>query len=524
MCHKACLVENETNFPETHMISPSGGNCDMQAPQSIAEEKWKRIVGAISHLPLKGSRRRGRGGMLRLLVSVGLVASRLVKLVVDEQELYDMDAGRGSRMADLPELWFDQKVNHKACSNATFKQRYFMNHQFYKQGGPAFLFIGGEGQLNPKWAQQSLLSKAAEDHGGVVFALEHRYYGKSWPTPDFALANLRFLSSRQALADMASFMASVPMPRGGGERPRWIVAGGSYPGNLAAWVRAKYPHIVTGAIASSAPVLAKEDFFEYDQQVQRTLARYGGDACAQYYYDVVREIDAIFRSGDRSRIDQLKADFGCGGVNDDSFVDGLSYVSGTVQYNRDNAVTAYCGQLKLNGTVAEKLVDFARDFKRELGDSTCQEATDLGEARDIAPHPDNAMRQWLYQCCTEFGYWQTAPHAPLPTARSRLGDVAFFRKNYCRALFGDGGPTVPRIDRTNAYYLGANISTSNILFTNGELDPWRPLSVASPGLASFVIDGASHATDLGYPAAKDSPPVAQAKALSLQLIATWLAS
>ncbi|KAJ9085083.1 Thymus-specific serine protease [Entomophthora muscae] len=79
---------------------------------------------------------------------------------------------------DLPKLWFDQKVNHKACSDKTFKQCYFMNHQYYKKGGPAFLFIGREGELSSKWAQLSILNKAAEKHGGVVFALEHRYYGK----------------------------------------------------------------------------------------------------------------------------------------------------------------------------------------------------------------------------------------------------------------------------------------------------------------------------------------------------------
>lgn len=41
---------------------------------------------------------------------------------------------------------------------------------------------------------------------------------------------------------------------------KWIVFGGSYPGSLAAWMRAKYPHLVHAAVSASGPLVGKADF------------------------------------------------------------------------------------------------------------------------------------------------------------------------------------------------------------------------------------------------------------------------
>jgi len=60
----------------------------------------------------------------------------------------------------------------------------------------------------------------------------------------------------------------------------WIVVGGSYPGALSAWFRYKYPHLVIGSLASSAVILAIEDFKDFDEQIYLASVQ-SGDFCYQ---------------------------------------------------------------------------------------------------------------------------------------------------------------------------------------------------------------------------------------------------
>lgn len=76
---------------------------------------------------------------------------------------------------------------------------------------------------------------------------------------DLSTENLRFLSSRQALADLAHFRTMVAEAHGL-TNAQWVAFGGSYPGSLAAWFRLKYPHLVHAAVATSAPVHATVNF------------------------------------------------------------------------------------------------------------------------------------------------------------------------------------------------------------------------------------------------------------------------
>jgi len=125
-------------------------------------------------------------------------------------------------------------------------------------------------------------------------------------------------------------------------------------------------------------------------------------------------------------------------------------------------------------------------------------------------------RQWFWQVCTQFGYWQTAPPAPLPRWRSQLLNVAYNELG-CVQSFGDGIQRTPAVDTINAAYGAQSINVPRVAYVNGELDPWRRLSVYAAPVAPapprdpndpmqpmWLIKGGSHCTDFNGKHAGDS--------------------
>jgi hypothetical protein len=95
----------------------------------------------------------------------------------------------------------------------------------------------------------------APDFNAMIVFAEHRYYGESLPFGAASLTNANYvhLSAEQALADYALFLTSLKSNMSIPDASV-ISFGGSYGGMLTAWFRKKYPHIVAGAIAGSAPI------------------------------------------------------------------------------------------------------------------------------------------------------------------------------------------------------------------------------------------------------------------------------
>jgi hypothetical protein len=94
----------------------------------------------------------------------------------------------------------------------------------------------------------------------------------------------------------------------------------------------------------------------------------------------------------------------------------------------------------------------------------------------------------------------------------------------CAAVFGIPGMT-PNVDATNAFYGGKALNATNVLFTNGLLDPWHLLSITLPngngvGAANYE---AGHCATLIATADNDPPSLTAARAQVAQFLTTVLA-
>lgn len=107
--------------------------------------------------------------------------------------------------------------------------------------------------------------------------------------------NLKYLSSEQAIEDLASFRQFIHNQYKLNDSNKWISFGGSYAGSLSAWFRLKYPHLVYAAVSSSAPMLAKLNFHEYYQVVNESLANYSSK-CVRNIEAAIRHIDSLLRT------------------------------------------------------------------------------------------------------------------------------------------------------------------------------------------------------------------------------------
>ncbi|ROV98072.1 hypothetical protein VMCG_07019 [Cytospora schulzeri] len=409
-------------------------------------------------------------------------------------------------------------------TNDTFDLRYWFDATHYRGGGPVIVIQSGEtsGLDRLPYLQKGILSILAKATGGLGVVLEHRYYGTSFPVPDLSVDNLRFLTTDQALADMAYFAQNVEFP--GLEyidltapNTAWIAYGGSYAGAFVAFLRKLYPDVYWGAISSSGVTEAIYDYWEYFEAA-RLFAP--GD-CATTTQKLTNVVDNILIGKNGTKyVQKLKDAFGLGNVTrSDDFASSLTGgISGLQSTNWDPALNStsygdYCNAISsdvlvYNSTaskrneVAELLevggygdeihtlstrmlnyIGYVNDTvvtscARQSSQDACltNYNTTFYEQDDIS----QSWRSWPWQYCTEWGYLQTGSGVPageLPLI-SRLVDLDYL-SFICKASFNITTP--PDIERINQWG-GFNISYPRLAIVDGEQDPWRAATPHAIGL------------------------------------------
>lgn len=413
---------------------------------------------------------------------------------------------------------YDQKVDQlDSTDQRTFKQRYYVNSA-YAEGpdSPVFYMICGEGSCSSNSLSGAIASHARAFKGHMV-ALEHRYYGKSMPLPTLSTADLKYLTTAQALADLARFQAYVQEKRG--FKGKWIAIGGSYAGSLSAFYRMRYPENVAAALSSSGPVFAKANFEDYDKHVSQVA----GPQCAAAMRKAVVQIEKSLENPDTSKA--MRKKFNAEEVLND--VDFLYVVADmaafAVQYGmRDD----FCNALTQGGDSVENYARVGTQIFSRFGITALEDSFQGAESTDPKAYENGiGMRAWLYQSCTEYGYWQTAHHDPEISVRSARITLPY-HDEACKRLFGIEKPVDAVATNAQYYDKLLNPTVSKIYMTNGSNDPWSLLSIThelgndtNPNLVYETLEGASHCNDLGL---GSTGPVKNSQLRFQKLLQGWL--
>ncbi|TAL60843.1 MAG: septum formation initiator, partial [Legionella sp.] len=391
---------------------------------------------------------------------------------------------------------FPQRIDHQSLDLGTFSQRYFVDESFAKNNdnAPVFLFLCGEASCDKRLLLGNMRVLAEKFHAKLI-ALEHRYYGISWPTKNFSVKELQYLNTDNALKDIAYFKEHITEKKHW--NGKWVIFGGSYSGSLAAYFRAQYPNHVVGAISSSAPVQVRENFADFDAKVTEVV----GSECANNMRLSIQQIEAAQADPDRMR--QIKKQFSSEAVVDD--VDFLGLVSdlggGAIQYGMTDL---FCGMLAKSRNPLDGYAQFVNYALMFLNIKAVQ-LTPQG-ALSENPADYNAalgMRQWRYQDCTEYGYWPYAHSNSSQSTRSTYLDEEYYRK-LCKRVFGIEQPANTQYIMDKFYKPLLDETTSHIYFLNGEYDPWTALSLTNAthntnnNLNYFLIEKGSHCTDIKH--------------------------
>ncbi len=409
--------------------------------------------------------------------------------------------------------FYDQKLNHKSATSKTFKQRYFVDSKYaVDSNSPVFYIICGEWNCGGT-GSYSYIESLAKNMKGHLVALEHRFYGESLPTKKLTPTALKTLHLDAAIEDLASFQRFMMNDKG--LKGKWVAAGGSYAGTLAAFYRLKHPELVVGSLASSAPVLMKNEFFEYDAHVAKVVNK---TSCGDKVREAVKAIEAKMATPEG--VKAVKETFQATNVvNDKDFLYVVAdMLAAAVQYGRDKV---FCSALTSSEDLIAGYAKGGLSVLGSMGTTPFEISLAVAERQDVTA--DDNMRQWMYQSCRQFGWFQVANGTGKETSRSAQIDLKY-HEEVCDRLY-----KIP-MGRDGAlndkwYFPLFDAAVSNIIWTNGSNDPWLTLSVtegtdrSNPAFDLYMMEGAAHCNDLRLSA---MPSVAAAQKQMEVVIAGWL--
>jgi len=502
----------------------------------------------------------------------------------NKKEINDTNSNDSVKGEDFKEFYFETKIDHFSYENQnTFKLRYLVKDKYVSKlksaDTPIFFYCGNEGPIEDFWKNSGFITESlAKQFNALVVFGEHRFFGKSFPfgaLQDKDIKKNKYLTSEQALSDFVELLTYIKN-KYSLEKSSIIAFGGSYGGMLSSWARMKFPHIFSGAVASSAPVLLFEDiekiknsFFKittdtykrYDEQCPRDL-RAGFQKLFDFrtnpliasnpsILNILNEIfipcTKIQNSYDIKKLEESLEDMlitlaqynypyetafikptpaepvkvACERVaeirNNTQFLKLSPIISNSINF----AFNKY-NQVDLDSKYKLKFLKAAVDvFYNYTGVEKC---LDIGNNNSTSGNESN-LNGWSFMACTEM---------IMPMEKDGYSDM-FNPQKWNLDDYQDECKNEWQADvRPNwiyNFYGGRNfyneiMSYSNIIYINGKMDPWNagcPKYSNNTNVIVFEADSAHH-LDLRLPHEKDPESVLKARKLIEVLIEKWIVS
>uniref|UniRef100_A0A667XKT0 Dipeptidyl peptidase 2 n=1 Tax=Myripristis murdjan TaxID=586833 RepID=A0A667XKT0_9TELE len=441
------------------------------------------------------------------------------------------------------EKYFTQTMDHfnfNSVGNGSYSQRYLITDKYWEKGyGPIFFYTGNEGDIWDFALNSGFIMELAAQQRALVIFAEHRYYGKSLPfgKESFNIPFVGLLTVEQALADYAVMITELKQQLAATACPV-IVFGGSYGGMLSVYMRLKYPNIVAGALAASAPILSTAGLGDSRQFFRDVTSDF--ESYAPECRDAVRgAFQQLKQLGEQQEYSRIQSEFALcktpSSPKDVHQLNGLLRNAFTIMAMLDYPYsTHFMGSLPANPVkvACDTMLsgpDLLANLKNTAGivynSSGLLPCFDLYSLYLECADPTgcglgfNSMA-WDYQACTEIELCYESNNVT-----DMFPPMAFTEKDrelYCAKRWA----VIPRPGWLKIQYWGNALSTaSNIIFSNGDLDPWANGGVRkslSSSLIAINISGGAHHLDLRESNAADPVSVINARKIEADLIAQWV--
>jgi len=451
---------------------------------------------------------------------------------------------------DYETKWFRQPVDHFTWANQdTWLQRYLVNKSnCLKSNCPILFYTGNEGDIEVFTNNTGFMWENAARFGAMLVFAEHRFYGQSMPykidptkVDPGETKTLGYLSSEQALADFARLIRALKTTLYDAKNSPVIALGGSYGGMLSAWMRMKYPNLVDGALAGSAPILqfpneyecskfqqiVTKDYENYSKNCSKSIAKswnsmrnfVKGDNQKEKlkllgdYFNVCKkmqlhDVDNLIALLEGIWVNMAMTDY----ANPATFLSNMpSYpIKHACQHLSEDPVDQSDEELFKRISLASQI------YTNYTGTLKCLDIDKmLFDPMDVL---------WGFQACTEM---------VMPICSDGVNDMfdpqPFDLRKYVSDCFTQWG-VATQTDKVQTLYGDEKdaLAASNIIFSSGTRDPWSAgcpsKSNLKNGIYSIIIKDACHHEDLRPSGPGDTVSVKTAREHEIQIIESWIRS